>query len=445
MRKALLLPMIALAGTLQAQTVFTSDLEGWTNNLPDGWVGSKTNINTDSIFQTANNPHGGTYAVELHNTTPHKRFTTQPVAVTSGTSYTISFWVRGQGQVRTGLFDGRPGGSSGYAPYNAYVTVSSNSWQQVTQTVTCAYDTTGGEFILSVLSTIAPDHLVIDDVNIEVAGPPAPTSIFDIQFTTDPNGASPVTNQGVLTGGRVVGVVTGAGYYLQSGTGAWSGIYVVDAVNAVNRGDSVTLGATVEESFGFTRLNNVTGFTVVNSGNPDPAVTNVSTAQANTEPFESVVCKVTNVPCVVAPNQFGEWKLFDTDSLYVDDQMFAYTPAVGTSYNVTGPLFYSFGRYKMEPRDANDVEVANSIEEGLFATATVGPVPTSDLLNIDLGALAGSRVEYTLSDLTGRSLLNGLLTNGRSTLDLSMLPAGGYLLTLRTNEAAKAVKVLVQH
>jgi hypothetical protein len=296
-----------------------------------------------------------------------------------------------------------------------------------------------------VRNTIAPDHLVIDDVNIEVSGPPAPISIYAIQFTNDPNGASPVVNQGVLTGGIVTGVVSGFGYYIQAGNGPWSGIYVSDNANTVNRGDSVTLGATVEESFGFTRLANANNFSLVSSGNPEPAVSSITTALANTEGYESVLSQVVNVPCVVAPNQFGEWKLFDGDSLYVDDQMYAYTGVVGTSYDVTGCIFYSFGEFKLEPRDANDVSVASSIaENGVFATVSLFPVPATDLLTIGLGDLAGSRVEYVLSDLTGRSLLGGVLTSERSTLDVSALPAGGYLVTLRAQGAVQAMKVLVQ-
>jgi hypothetical protein len=440
--------MLALGSALQAQTVFTSDLESWTGNVPNGWVGAKTNLPQQDITQSNTNPHGGLLAVRLNNdTSSHRRFTTVQQTVVAGTAYTISFWVRGQGEVRTGLFDGRPGGSSGYSPYNGYTTVSSNTWQQVTQTVSCTNDTVGAEFIISVRNTIAPDHLLIDDVNIEVAGAPSPSSIYSVQFTADPNGASPVANQGVITGGRVTGVVpsgTAKGYYLQAGTGGWSGIYVLDPTNTVNRGDSVTLGATVEESFGYTRLTNVTNFTIVSTGNPDPAITDVTTAQANTEPYEGVLSKVTNVPCVVAPNNFGEWKLFNGDSLMVDDQMYAYPAMVGTSYSVTGCMFYSFGKYKIEPRDLNDVEVANSIaDNAYFANVTVGPVPANEVLYISVGELASDRVEYMLTDLQGRSIANGTFTSDRNIINVSGLNTGSYVLTLRTTEATRSTIVMV--
>lgn len=449
MRTAVLLSMIALGGALQAQTIFTSDLEAWTGNVPDGWVGAKTNFPQQDITQASTNPHGGLYAVNLNNdTSGHKRFTTTQQTVVAGTAYTISFWVRGQGEVRTGLFDGRPGGSSGYSPYNNYVTVSSNTWQQVSQTVSCANDTVGAEFIISVRNTIAPDHIVIDDVNIEQAGPPAPTSIYAIQYTTDINGASPLTNQGVLTGGIVTGVVPSGntkGYYLQAGTGSWSGIFVLDPTNTVTRGDSVTLGATVEESFGYTRLASVINFAIVSSGNTLPAVTDVTTTQANTEPYEGVLCKVSNVPCAVAPNSFGEWMLFSGDSLMVDDQMFAYPAVVGTNYDVTGCMFYSFGKYKIEPRDANDVSLANGIADaGLFSTVTMGPVPATDVLYIALGELSGSRVEYTFTDVTGRTVATGSFNGQRNSINVSSLITGSYIVTLRTAGAVSSTRVVVQ-
>src|SRR5262245_54806379 len=135
MKKTLLLLGVAMTTAAQAQVV-QSGFEAWTGNLPDGWYGSKSNIAQSAVAQVNTNPHGGTYAVQLDNTTPHKRFTCQPVTVTSGTVYNINFWVRGTGQVRTGLYDGRAD-AFGYAPYNSYVTATA-TWTEVNQTVAAA-------------------------------------------------------------------------------------------------------------------------------------------------------------------------------------------------------------------------------------------------------------------------------------------------------------------
>ena len=125
--------LAALSLPTQAQTVFESGFENWTDNVPTDMGGLRTNLVLDSVFQETENVHGGTYAVRLQLATgSHKRFTTQPMAVTAGTTYDISFWVRGRGQVRTNIYDGRATGS-GYASYNAYDTLTDGStWEQVT-------------------------------------------------------------------------------------------------------------------------------------------------------------------------------------------------------------------------------------------------------------------------------------------------------------------------
>ena len=148
--------------------------ETWTSGLPDGWNGSKSNIGTANVIQYSTSVHGGSYACELINaSTSHKRFTTQGISVSNGVIYTIKFWVRGHGQIRTAMFDNRTSGS-GYSAYNAYIVVNSSSWAQYTQQVTCANTYASGEFIFSVLSTNADlDHLQLDDV--EITAPTAPT------------------------------------------------------------------------------------------------------------------------------------------------------------------------------------------------------------------------------------------------------------------------------
>jgi len=221
MKHITLFAMAALFGGAMNAQVFTSGVEAWTDSLPDDFVGSKTNIALSDIGQVDANPHSGTYAVRLENTTTsHKRFTTQTVTVVEGETYDITFWVRGEGDIRVGLYDGRPGTSSGYSPYNPqnYVAISGNTWQELTLSVVAGNDTTGAEFIFSVRSTVAPEHLVIDDVNIETGAAQGDTPIYDIQFTTAPDGASPMENQSVSTSGIVTVIfpVGGAnpGYFL---------------------------------------------------------------------------------------------------------------------------------------------------------------------------------------------------------------------------------------
>ena len=65
----------------------------------------------------------------------------------------------------------------------------------------------------------------------------------------------------------------------------------------------------------------------------------------------------------------------------------------------------------------------------------VFPNPVLDQLNLELGIVKGSTVDYELLDATGRSIRSGLLRidgAGKAQIDVQALPQGTYLLMLRT-------------
>jgi hypothetical protein len=448
MRTAVLLSTFAIAGMASAQ-IFQSGFENWTGATPDGWMGAKSNIVATSVTQVSDNVHGGTYAVRLENaTSSHKRFSTQPLAVTNGQNYSVSFWVRGAGDVRVGLFDGRPGGSSGYATYTPY-TAATSTWQQVTVSIAAAHDTTDGEFILSVRNTVAPEHIVIDDVTISDAAPLTPTSIYAIQYTTDPSGDSPLNGQSVMTGGIVTAVLTGSGYFIQSGSGLWNGIYVYDQDNTPAMGDSVTFTASVSEYFNLTELSGVSAYAVVSSGNTVPAAYEVATGDISLEPLESVLVRVTNANCTEVPSgaTFGKYKVDDgSGEAIVGKEIYTTTPdpVLGTAYNVTGVNYFTFGEFNIEPRMASDVEFSSGIAgAGVLNTISFGPNPATNLLNVHLGQATGSSVEYTLTDLQGRAVQTGTFSGSQGQVNVASMAAGLYHLTLRSNKLVKVFAVQV--
>ena len=53
MKRTILLASLALAFTAQGQIV-QSGFETWTNDLPDGWFGAKSNIAMSGVVQTTN-------------------------------------------------------------------------------------------------------------------------------------------------------------------------------------------------------------------------------------------------------------------------------------------------------------------------------------------------------------------------------------------------------
>ena len=465
MRTALLLSTLAIAGMASAQ-IFQSGFEDWTGTAPDGWMGTKTNIVASDITQVTDNVHGGSNAVRLaYTASGHGRFTTQQLTVEANTDYTVSFWVRGVGEIRVGLFDDRSTGS-GYATYSAYTSATA-SWTQVTQTVTATNPTAIAEFILSVRNTVAPEHLVVDDVTISTGSSVQDVSIHDIQFTTDPSGDSPYNGQVVSTSGIVTGTYitydnnNDPQYrytYIQDGSGPWNGIVIFDYFNNNNEatiGDAVTVVATVDEFNNLTELTGLQSFNITATGQPQPQALVIETGDVASEALESVLVEVQQAACTLVPSgaSFGKWNVDDgSGDAVVGKVMYTVTPApeLGQVFNVTGVVsftnFQNTPEYNIQPRMASDVDIVTGISDvAELASVAVGPNPAAHILNVILGQASGNAVDYTLTDMQGRMVQNGQFTGARGQLSVNDMPTGMYHLTLRSNELVKTFAVQVAH
>ncbi|MCD6366733.1 MAG: T9SS type A sorting domain-containing protein, partial [Bacteroidales bacterium] len=335
--------------------VFTSSFETWTGGSPNGWMGPNSSIEADSVNQITYGTQYGANAVQLVNTEgTHKRFTTQPMHVDGGTSYEIKFWVKGQGDIRTALFD------TTWGTYNNYISVNTTTWTEQSQIVTASVNSDIAEFIISIRNTVGTDHIQIDSVAISTTTVPS-VSIHDIQYTTI--GDSPYAGQAVNTGGIVTGIALAGQFFVQAGPGAWDGIYVYDNQQTVAVGDSVTFTATVSEFNGLTELSGIANFVVVSTGNSLYAPV-VITSGTMDEQYEGVLVKVNNANCTVADAGNGMWTIDDgSGAVNTDDVIFHFTATAGTHYDVTGIGYYSFGEFKILPRDANDITISSGIED----------------------------------------------------------------------------------
>jgi len=78
--------------------------------------------------------------------------------------------------------------------------------------------------------------------------------IHDIQYTTYSSGDSPYKGQTVITRGVVTGIES-EGFFIQNGSGPWSGIYIyLDSSPSVNLGDLVEVKGYVKEYYGLTEI-----------------------------------------------------------------------------------------------------------------------------------------------------------------------------------------------
>ncbi len=434
---------LALMLSAKAQVVFSTSFENWTNNDPDGFLTTgATSFHTDSVVQvTGGSVYGNSAAKFINSTASHKRLTTTSVSITNGQTYQVEYWAKGQGDIRAGIWDGGTGVTAyAYATYNS---VNSTAWTQYTQTITADSTSATAGFILSVKSTVGADQLQVDSFVVTAISTPV-YSIYQIQYTTAGNGDSPYNNQTVSTGG-IVTAVDASAYWVQSGTGPWTGVYVFDATNAPSLaiGDSVTFTALVTEYFNLTELKNVASFIKVSSGNTVPAVSAISTSNANLEDYEGVLVKVSSATCTVGNGAGNQWVVNDgSGTVFVDDEMYAYTASVGAVYEVTGPAHYAFSERKIEPRMSSDVLVTTGINSvNSNGSVKLYPNPSNGNVTV-LNVIANDVVN--VFDVSGKLVFTEKASvNGNFSFE--MADNGVYFVQLVTKQGIRTAKLIINN
>ena len=272
----------------------------------------------------------------------------------------------------------------------------------------------------------------IDNIKItEGSAPPPPppgidsVSIYDIQFNNNTNGASNYEGSQVYTGGIVTAVRDDSSFYLTSGSGAWSGVYVYSNDYLLSVGDSVVLDAEVDEYYELTELKNVTNLQVISSGNIfSPSYCN--TAAADSEDFEGCFVEVSNAICNNDNAGFGEWIVNDgSGDLIIDDLLFAFTPILNQIYTVSGVVTFSYGAFKLLPRNGSDVAGFISVNETTENGFYMYPNPLNQSnLNINLQ----NNSDIRLFSLSGQLIKTYQLKSGNNILNLDFLKKGLYMI-----------------
>lgn len=244
-------------------------------------------------------------------------------------------------------------------------------------------------------------------------------TIYEIQKTaTGQAGPSPLAGSTVMTSG-VVTAVGDNGFALQDSAAAWNGIWVF-TTNAptVARGDSVTVTGLVDEYYDFTELQaDNANVTVLASNVALPAPLIVATGDFPQEAYEGVLVRLTDATCTNPDLGYGEWEVDDgSGPCRVDDHFYPFTATQGEVYDVTGIGWYSFSNYKLEPRDADDVQVATAIAgprrlespvPGMFRLQPAYPNPFNPATTLRFSVPAGMSdraVSLTIYDITGRQI-----------------------------------------
>ena len=92
----------------------------------------------------------------------------------------------------------------------------------------------------------------------------------------------------------------------------------------------------------------------------------------------------------------------------------------------------------------DDVSLVNSdvsVDSHKEIAESIYPNPATDMLNIEVSN--GQEYQWTLRDLTGRTLRSGRGA-GKSTINVKSYPAGVYMLTLNVNGCERTRKVVIR-
>jgi uncharacterized repeat protein (TIGR01451 family) len=234
-------------------------------------------------------------------------------------------------------------------------------------------------------------------------------TIQDIQEVSDPetDDASPLDDQIVW----VTGTVTSEPDDIASNTfviedpagGPWSGlpVYRWSGFSGVSlpRGTQVRLLGEVTEYYGLTELDiggMPAALEIMSTGNPGPGPEVILTASfsstnpATAEEWEGVLVEFQNATVTNDDLGYGEWAFDDgsgpahADDGGMSDGDMTYEPSNGDFYfYLRGIAYYTFGEYKLEPRDDADIRLkATSPTLSKSAPSLVAP---------------GERFTYTLT------------------------------------------------
>ena len=246
-------------------------------------------------------------------------------------------------------------------------------------------------------------------------------SISDIQGMTD---VSPYEGQIVETSG-IVTAVAPSGYFIQDAGQAWSGIYVYDNTNIPEIGDEIGIAAEVDEYYEMTELKNVSDFTVISQANT--LFEAIELAGQLTEGVEGCLVSIFGY-CNVSNNEYGEATFITGlggEYFITNDLVYLYDFQQSFSYTVTGVVEYSFGEYKICPRDEYDISEMISIAEMNTISTTIKMV--NNFVEIE-SSIRGEQ-DFVIYNIAGDVVMKGVFV-GVISIPMHHFETATYLIRI---------------
>lgn len=277
-------------------------------------------------------------------------------------------------------------------------------------------------------------------------------SIHDIQYTTDPSGASPYENQSVMVDGKILAKVTDGnsiGYFIQDGTGSWNGLFVWDQTGVsggfpLNVNTIWRFTGTVKEIDGLTVLSNLTEFNE-NGTVASPSYQVIEFADIDEE-YESVLVRFEGFECSSSGN--GSYIIKDPvteETIKVVNYIYDPYLLQGNEYTITGLLYYINGEFVLCPRNAYDVDGIVNVQNANKMFFSVYPNPNKGNFNINFESKGN--FEIGLYDVLGNKVYENSVEN-KSLVSLNLadvLSKGYYMLRIKDQNGDEITrKLLIQ-
>lgn len=87
--------------------------------------------------------------------------------------------------------------------------------------------------------------------------------------------------------------------------------------------------------------------------------------------------------------------------------------------------------------------ISNSVTEAELAGVNIYPNPAKNILNIQLTNSDSDKINMDVLDINGKLVLSNTFNTANHTIDVSKMPAGTYLIRLKSEEASYYKKVIV--
>ncbi len=294
-------------------------------------------------------------------------------------------------------------------------------------------------------------------VTVNVFTPPV-VSIYDIQYTTDASGDSPLVDQMITTSGIVtaLNIYKGdfKGYFIQDEAAAWHGVYVYDPDHdTVKIGDSLVITGTVSEYYNLTEVKNIVDLQIISQDNDLPGPVAITTGEASAEDWEGVFVSFEHASCIDNNLGYDEVSVDDgSGEVRVDDYLYDYDAAtdfvIGNVYNLTGVMNYSYSNFKLNPRSADDISDVTGIRNTFAGeNVQVWPNPTDGIFSVSVEGMTGETVRFTLMNATGKVILTREVAGNiflREEFNLSDTSKGLYFIRIDNGKEMTVKRIVIR-